>query len=63
MATETRIYAVKTHGKVRLVNASNKTQAINHVARDTITAEVAGQMELLGRAVSDVEQAGKVEGE
>ena len=41
--TATRIYAVTTNGKTRLVRAPNKAQAINHVARDTITAEVASQ--------------------
>ena len=56
---DTRIYAVHVHGKVRLVQASNKSQAINHVARDTITAEVAMQKDLLGRTLDEVEKAGE----
>lgn len=43
MPTATRIYAVSTTTGTRLVEAPNKSQAINHVARDTITAKVAEQ--------------------
>ena len=52
MTTATRIYAVSTPSGTRLVQAPNKSQAINHVARDTITAEVAPQQTLV-RLVSE----------
>lgn len=52
-----RIYVVthKANGtEPRLVRADNKVQALNFVARDMITAEVAGQdalFELAGKGV------------
>ena len=59
----TRIYAVSTQAGTRLVEAPNKSQAINHVARDTITAEVAGQQTLLDCVMkgTEVEIAGSAE--
>ena len=54
----TRIYAVSTQAGTRLVESPNKSRAINHVARDTITAEVAPQktiVQLIGEGVK-VEQ-------
>lgn len=60
MAT-TRIYAVTNQQGTRLVEASNKSQAINHVARDTIKAEVAEQLTLINLTKSgfNVEVAGE----
>jgi hypothetical protein len=47
MATN-RIYAVTNGaGDVRLVRASNRAQAVNHVARATFSAEVATQDALI----------------
>jgi hypothetical protein len=63
MATgQKRIYAVKTASGKRLVEAANKAQAINHVARDTITAEVAQQGILIAltKAGIEVEVAGEL---
>jgi hypothetical protein len=57
MPAATRIYSVSTPAGTRLVEAPNKSQAINHVARDTITAEVAPQQKL----VSLVSEGVKVE--
>lgn len=45
--TTSRIYKVGTLKGARLVRAPNKAQAINHVARDTIAAEVAAQDDLV----------------
>lgn len=45
--SDTRIYAVTIGGATRLVEASNKAQAVHHVAKATITAEVAGQKRLV----------------
>ncbi len=53
----TRIYTVSTTTGTRLVEAPNKSQAINHVARDTISAKVAPQKEI----VSLVSEGVKVE--
>lgn len=53
----TRIYAVSTPAGTRLVEAPNRSQAINHVARDTIAAKVAPQKEI----VSLVSEGVKVE--
>lgn len=48
MAAQKRIYVVRSHsGGERLVEASNKAQAISFVAKNTITAEVASQSELV----------------
>jgi len=52
MSTQTRIYVVSTENGSRLVSAPNKSQAVNHVARDTIKAEVAPQATLV-KLVSD----------
>jgi hypothetical protein len=57
MATAKRIYVVSTPAGNRLVNAANRMQAENHVARKTISARVAGQMDLIGRAKEDIEEA------
>lgn len=56
--TDRRIYLVTFAEKVRLVRAANVAQAIRHVARDTISAVVPSQDDLLryGR-VMDVEEA------
>jgi hypothetical protein len=43
-----RIYKVTDSSSVWLVRASNKSGAINHVARETIQAEVASQEDLVG---------------
>lgn len=43
----TRIYLVTLPTGTRLVEASNKSQAVNHVAKNTITAEVASQSALV----------------
>lgn len=51
-----RIYVVKQNGAaVRLVEADNKLQAINFVARQTITADVASQSELVRLTRENVE--------
>ena len=47
MAATKRIYVVTTSEGNRLVEAANKSQAVNHVAKDTISAEVAGQRDLI----------------
>lgn len=50
-----RIYVVGGPTGIRLVDATNKQQAIAHVARTTINAHVASQMdlvELLARGVT-----------
>ncbi len=47
MPSTLRVYAVTTGKTTRLVRAPNKAQAINHVARDTIKAEVADQETLI----------------
>lgn len=63
MTAATRIYAVSTDKGTRLVEAPNRSQAINHVARDTIKAEVAAQttlVQLVGEGVT-VETAGTVD--
>lgn len=59
----TRIYAVTLNDNIRLVRAPNVSQAINHVARDTIKAEVAGQQTLLDCVMkgTEVETAGSAE--
>lgn len=59
----TRIYAVTVDKKTRLVRAPNKAQAINHVARDTISAEVASQDTLIAEvaAGATVEASGDAE--
>lgn len=63
MANNSRIYVVRTvseGGPVRLVDAANQAQAIGHVVRNTYTAEVAEQrelVELVGKGVK-VEKAG-----
>jgi hypothetical protein len=58
-----RIYVV---GGKRLVRASTSISARNHVAKDTITSEVAGQDVLLtlvqqGVKVEEIEQAEEVQ--
>lgn len=59
----TRIYAVTLNGNIRLVRAPNVSQAINHVARDTIKAEVASQQMLIDNVMIgvEVETAGSAE--
>lgn len=47
MAVAERVYKVQQGETVRLVKAVNKTQALNYVARATITAEVASQADLI----------------
>lgn len=61
--TTNRVYAVYLNGKERLVRASNKSQAVGHVARDTITAEVADQDTLIAAIAAGVpvETAGAAE--
>lgn len=62
MATATRIYLVTAGAEKRLVRAANKVQAVNHVARATIEAEVADQETLLTMAMNGavkVETAGE----
>ena len=55
----TRIYVVVSGDTKRLVRASNKSQAVHHVARATITAEVADQDTLLELSkIAEVEVAG-----
>jgi len=63
MAAIRRIYVVTTSSGNRLVEAQNKSQAINYVARNIIMAEVAGQRDLIGlvSAGIKVESAGKTE--
>lgn len=61
MATEKRVYKVTTPTGVRLVKAGNKIQAHMHVARSTITADLASQddlIDLVGKGVK-VEEAGE----
>lgn len=56
----THIYAVQAPGTFRLVEASTKQSALNHVVRDTFTVERASQKTLVA-AMTDgvkVEQAG-----
>ena len=50
MAAATRIYLVANGDSKRLVRAANSTQARNHVARETITAAVASQDDLVALA-------------
>ena len=48
MATSTRIYIVtSTDGATRLVKATVASQAITHVAKNTFTAKVASQDDLV----------------
>jgi len=50
-----RIYVVSSPAGTRLVNANTKSQAIAHVANDTIHANVASQtdlVELLSKGVT-----------
>lgn len=49
-----RIYKVTIAGKERLVEGHNKASAVNHVARDTITAEVASQADLVRLVASGI---------
>lgn len=56
------VYLVKDSGGTeRLVDAANKASARNHVARDTITVEVAKQRDLfrVAQAGGDIETAGE----
>jgi len=46
MTSTTRIYKVTTPAGIRLIDAANKSQAINHVAKSTIAATVATTKEL-----------------
>jgi len=62
----TRIYLItdkhRQNGFHRLVRAANQAQARNHVARDSLSCEVAGQddlVELIARGVK-VEDTGEV---
>jgi len=57
-----RIYAVTMGATTRLVEATNKAQAVSHVARDTIFAGVATQCDLIALTKSgvEVETAGEV---
>lgn len=48
MESKKRIYLVSTPAGLRLIDAANKSQAINHVASTTITATVATQTDLVG---------------
>lgn len=47
MSTPTRVYLTKQGDIVRLVRAVNVAQARNHVARDSISVEVASQDDLI----------------
>ena len=47
MTTPTRVYITNQAGVVRLVRAANVAQARNHVARDSISVEVASQDNLI----------------
>lgn len=50
-----RIYVIGHGTNERLVNAANRSQAVNHVARTIISARVASQSDLvkmLGRGVA-----------
>jgi hypothetical protein len=60
-----RIYLVVHDLDTYLIEANNKQQAIGHVARQSITATVASQMELveLIGAGAKVTKAGEVETE
>ena len=60
MTTQTRIYKVQTPTGARLVRAPNRSQSVNHVARDTIRAEVASQDDLIALLADGVkvEEAG-----
>lgn len=49
-----RIYIVGMNEKVRLVRASNKQQAVSHVARQIIAAKVATQDELVKHLTAGV---------
>lgn len=58
---DSRIYVVKHNNAQRLVRAGNPAQAIRHVAKKEISAEVASQdqlVELAGKGVT-VEDAGE----
>lgn len=50
MAQTKRYYLVRAGDKLRLVRATNKVQARNHVARETISVELATQDDLIGVA-------------
>lgn len=48
MATATRIYLVKgSNGEVRLIKASVPSQAITHVAKQSFSARIASQDDLV----------------
>lgn len=51
---ELRIYKVNTPSGSRLVKAPNKVQAVNHIARSTITAELASQDDLVSLTCANV---------
>jgi hypothetical protein len=55
MEAKKRIYAVTIGATTRLVEAANKSQAINHVAKDTVLAAVATQGDLIALTKSGVE--------
>ena len=61
----TRIYAVQAPDSFRLIEATSRSAAMRHVARDILTVEVATQKTLVA-AMQDgvrVEQAGAEEAE
>ena len=53
-----RIYVVTGGDKRVFVNASNKSAAIGFVARNSISAKVASQRDLLGLNIEDIFEAG-----
>lgn len=55
MTTSTRIYRVNTETGSRLVRASNRAQALAHVARDTLKADVASQDDLVTLTAQQVQ--------
>ena len=54
MTTQTRIYRTNTPTGSRLVRAANRAQAIAHVARDIIKADVATQDDLIALVAEGV---------
>ena len=61
-AAQKRIYAVTIGATTRLVNASNRAQAVSYVVRGSIVANVATQGDLIALTKSgvEVETAGEV---
>ena len=58
MAAQKRIYVVTTDAGARLVEAASRAQAISYVAKNTITADVASQRDLVSLVAAGVSVEG-----